>query len=165
MKKAWEDRPREVAFLLNPAFCGMVSLKGIAAYQDVVAQGAPYVFPFLLLPLVLYPRTRTTMPARSNASLLDWLLNEEAADIRFRFAEQAEDLKLFVQEGLLFASRYARLSVTEEGRWRVAGMSRRRAVPLSAEVESIFTAAVRCGRQLARIDDMAIVMSILGVRP
>lgn len=162
--KSWEQRPREFACLLNPAFCGMISLKGIGAYQNGAGHGAPYVFPFLLLPLVLHKPTRDSMPRSFRRSFLDWILDEGSADIRFSFAGRAKKQLPFVREGLLFAFRHARLSVTADGLLCTHEPERKSRI-ISGEVVGIFQAAEICGRHLAYIDDMATIMSVLGVRP
>ena len=162
--KSWEQRPREFACLLNPAFCGMISLKGIATYQNGAGHGAPYVFPFLLLPLVLHKPTRDSMPRSFRRSFLDWILDEDSADIRFSFAGRAKKQLPFVREGLLFAFRHARLSVTADGLLCTHEPERKSRI-ISGEVGGIFQAAEICGRHLAYIDGMATIMSVLGVRP
>ena len=162
--KSWDQRPREFACLLNPAFCGMISLKGIAAYQSVAGHGAPYVFPFLLSPLVLHKPTRDSIPKSFRRSFLDWILHEDSADIRFSFAKRAKNQLPFVREGLLFAFRHARLSITDGGLLCTHEPERKNRI-VSGEVESIFQAANICGRHLAYINDMVTVMSVLGVRP
>lgn len=104
------------------------------------------------------------MPRSFRRSFLDWILDEDSADIRFSFAGRAKKQLPFVREGLLFAFRHARLSVTADGLLCTHEPERKSRI-ISGEVGGIFQAAEICGRHLAYIDDMATIMSVLGVRP
>jgi hypothetical protein len=45
--KAWDERPREIRNLFNPAFLGLILLRAIEAYQD--ESGKPMPFSLCLL--------------------------------------------------------------------------------------------------------------------
>jgi len=66
--KEWANRPPEIAALLNPAFCGFLMSTGLDAYTQNVNEGAPYAFPFVMLPLVLHKPTRQAFPRSSRTA-------------------------------------------------------------------------------------------------
>ena len=63
--KAWEDRPPEVASLLNPAFCGQVIYRCVEGFTETENAPMPYPLAFLVLPLVLHPPTRASVNANT----------------------------------------------------------------------------------------------------
>ena len=52
--KSWNMRTHEVAFLLNPAFCGRVLYSTIKTYNDKTCRAFPFPLSYLILPLVLH---------------------------------------------------------------------------------------------------------------
>ena len=52
--RRWEERPIEVANLLNPAFCGRLLYQSIVGHSEYESKDMPYVLFFLVLPLVLH---------------------------------------------------------------------------------------------------------------
>lgn len=40
--KKWDERAQEIAFLLNPAFCGRILYTGIKSYSETAHRALPF---------------------------------------------------------------------------------------------------------------------------
>ena len=69
--KSWNERTREVAYLLNPAFCGRLLYAAIKEYERKTQHAFPFPLVYLVLPLVLHKQTRTRISSRTQ--LLQWI--------------------------------------------------------------------------------------------
>lgn len=54
--KAWNERTHEIAYLLNPAFCGRILYSSIKAYNEKTRKSFPFPLIYLILPLVLHKK-------------------------------------------------------------------------------------------------------------
>ena len=54
----WDMRTHEVAYLLNPAFCGRILYSTIKTYNEILNRAFPFPLIYLVLPLVLHKQTR-----------------------------------------------------------------------------------------------------------
>lgn len=63
--KSWNMRSHEVAFLLNPAFCGRVLYSTIKTYNEKTSRAFPFPLIYLVLPLVLHKETRIHINSRT----------------------------------------------------------------------------------------------------
>ena len=66
----WKMRTREIAYLLNPAFCGRILYTTIRAYNEKSHRAFPFPLVYLVLPLVLHkiiltPSGELEVPPRS----------------------------------------------------------------------------------------------------
>jgi hypothetical protein len=72
MMSAWNDRPTEIANLLNPAFCALLLAQAVRGYQEETKVGLPYALAFLVLPLVLHKPTMTRSAAELQLEFSHW---------------------------------------------------------------------------------------------
>ena len=63
--RPWTTRPREEANLLNPPFCSLLLTLATEHYERTAKVNMPYVYAFLVLPIVLH-----TTPSRMYWALL-----------------------------------------------------------------------------------------------
>lgn len=56
---SWNKRTREVAYLLNPAFCGRMLYSAINAYSIKTKRAFPFPLVYLVLPLVLHKENKS----------------------------------------------------------------------------------------------------------
>src|SRR5437867_10652346 len=98
----WQHRPPEVAYLLNPAFCGAIIRHCILRYRkESVSKGAfPYPLTFLILPIVLHQRTRTSIPKMTRGQFHVWL--QSNSYIRIGLADRARALVPVTKESISF---------------------------------------------------------------
>ena len=74
----WETRSTEVANLLNPAFCGELMLCCIKTYMETSKKPFPYPLVFLILPIILHKKTRTSISKTTREQLHVWIrFNQE----------------------------------------------------------------------------------------
>lgn len=97
----WEQRPVEIANLLNPAFCAVLLRDAIAAYSKKDKQGMNYLLVYLILPLVLHKTTRRSIPSRGNMTLIEWIEKHETNN--WVFVDHIRQLIPFSKEALIFA--------------------------------------------------------------
>lgn len=164
--KEWTKRPSEIATLLNPAFCGFLLLIGLDAYIKKINEGAPYAFPFVMLPLVLHKPTRHAFPRSSRTSFSTWITNADTASVvKIGFAERAKNMVPYVKETLLFAMQHNSIYVTKAGQLKISHPVPKSFPKATQDVNECVWAAVRCGKLFSMVGDFKTAMALLGVRP
>jgi hypothetical protein len=163
---SWTARPREEANLLNPPFCSLLLTLAMEHYQRTAKCAIPYVYPFLILPLVLHKATREGLPRTTLKSLSTWI--EENPAFRARLPDNVRALRPFVQEALLYGLVHGCLVIDEEGTFSLGkkprGLTRYEASS-SDEVRDCFKRAQFVGRWLATAGSVPTVMALWGIRP
>ena len=163
--KAWEDRPPEVACLLNPAFCGQVIYQCVRGFADEAGAPMPYPLAFVILPLVLHPRTRATMDGGTR-HLQVWLNTHQP--IKIGLAERARTLVPHTREALLFLYQTRTVTLREEdAAVAITGplrRARRRFEP-GDETRSCLNKAGVLGKWFARTESPATIYVSLGLMP
>ncbi len=163
--KEWAKRSPEIAALLNPAFCEFILSTGINEYTKHVNDGAPYAFPFLLLPLVLHKTTRQLFPRTSRTLFSAWITNAKSASAKIGFAERANNMAPYVKEALIFAMQNNRIYVTDSGRLKTSNPALKSLPNATKEVNECIRAAVMCGKWFFMVGDFKTAMALLGVKP
>ena len=97
-----DDRSLEARRLLNPAFCGALISAAAAAYEKEANTGMPYLYVFLVLPIVLHPDTRERLPRSAATRLVTW--TERNGEVIAQVPKRMADLAPASRSGLLFAS-------------------------------------------------------------
>ena len=97
----WEKRPVEVANLLNPAFCAVLLQHTVQSYCTEDPQGMDYLLAFLVLPLILHPARRKSIPQQTRVSLIAWA--EKQRDVNYNLVEHVLEMVPFTKEALIFA--------------------------------------------------------------
>lgn len=165
----WNERPCEVANLLNPAFIGALLRKAIDGYSGEVKSGMPFELLFLVLPFCLHPATAFRLPRSPTATPLHvWLQREENRDVLVSFAERASALVPFVREAILFACERGVLVIDENGRLGggangLRGITNYRSI--GKEVREGIRLAELVGRWFALAGTTSTVFALMGVRP
>jgi hypothetical protein len=163
--RAWPQRPREEAALLNPAFIGLILHQAAQTFEEESGQGLPFALAFLVPPVVVAESVRTALPSRKDSSLAAWL--QSYPDIRLRFAEHAAAMVPIVREGLVFAlaARSIRLSDTQI---HASPLRRGVASAIASNTED-FRDVIRrtqfVGRWYANAGTTETIMALWGVRP
>jgi hypothetical protein len=162
--KSWEERPIEVAHLLNPAFCGEVLRCSIQKYNEFAPQTFPYSLSFLVLPIVLHRQTRESISLAKREQLHTWM--QEHQDVRIGFAERARRLVPFTKEALTFLLQVGKIIVDDTSGLKLARRASRR-LDSEGENEALdcFRKAEIVGRWFARAGNPANIYTMLGVKP
>jgi len=161
----WDERPLEVATLLNPAFCGEVLRLNIQAYSNINSQGMPFALLYLVLPIVLHSKTRAVIVVQ-NRQLHIWL--KDHPELKINFAERVRDLVPITRESIMFMLQLNALSLDDMGDVHALAGPRRRqssVVAADAEVLACYRAAGVVGRWFARAGTPASVYAMWGIRP
>ena len=95
--KNWNLRTHEVAFLLNPAFCGRVLYSTIKTYNEKANRALPFPLIYLVLPLVLHKETRANINSRTQLQL--WV--QRYPQLLIDFPKRARELVPITNEFLL----------------------------------------------------------------
>lgn len=164
--KSWSDRPTELAYLFNPAYCGWLLREATDGYASEVTGGMPLPLAFLALPLVLHKPTRDLLPRSVASVLLVWL--QEHPEVRVGVAERTRELAPFTREALLFLGARGHLVVSDEGCLTTGGKLGRGKTALvarSGDLKDALQKAKFVGRWFAAAGTAAAVFQALGVCP
>lgn len=160
---AWQNRPPEVANLLNPAFCGVLLRQSVAEYEDRVGTGLPYGLVFLVLPIVLHRPTRDKIRLRMK-QLHPWL--QKYPEVKVDFADRARQLVPITREALAYSLKASAMYLDEEGQLHAVRVEDR--MPAGEEMDEIadcFSKARVIGRWFARAGLPTTIYSMWGVKP
>jgi hypothetical protein len=161
--KSWEARPFEIAYLMNPAFCGEILRRAITRYFETAGESLNYPLSYLVLPIVLHRKTRESIPAKSSEQLHTWL--QKYPEARIGFAERARFLVPITNESLAFLLQSRAVSIDKRAGIKMIG---RRSGPLPTdenEVTDCFKKAEQVGRWFARAGSTANIFTMWGVKP
>lgn len=158
----FDQRPREAAALLNPAFVALLLAHAARQHQDQAGVAMAWPLAFLVPPLVLHEPTRRRLPRAVSTNLLTWVQREPV--LRAGVPERAVALTPTVREALRFGVRLGALRF--EGPTLVAPQSPGSPpTDASAEVRECIARARLLGRWFATLGDPATIMLMLGVSP
>jgi hypothetical protein len=116
MNLRWEERPVEVANLLNPAFLGAILRKSIDGFVEQSPEGMPYEVAFLVLAFALHPGTARRLPPRAASTPLHmWLQRDENRDVLVALSDRITALAPFVREAVIYASQRKVIEITDTG--------------------------------------------------
>ena len=98
--KTWLSRPKEEAYLFNPAFCCTTLSMAMQSYASVKDEGVPFSLAFMFLPIILHKPTRNNLPRNTRTSMAAWL--QENSEARVLFYERLVSLKPHTREAIQF---------------------------------------------------------------
>ena len=164
--KSWAKRPKEEAYLLNPAFCSTALTASIAGYTNIDTEGMPLRISFLVLPIILHKQTREILPIKITTSLPAWI--QENASAKILFYERAKSLTPYTKEAILFGLMNDMLEIQQNGKLqskivdsKVVTLSHK----LEEEAKECVSRARFVGRWLASAGSPQTVMALWGVCP
>jgi hypothetical protein len=160
----WDQRPVEVANLLNPAFCAILLSDAASGYQTEDEGGMPYPLAFLVLPLVLHQRTRDALPKTVRTRMHVWL--QDRPELRVGFAARVRSLVPYTKEALQFAMRSDVVRISASGTL-IAGAATIGESSWSSDSEprACRQRSQLLGRLLARAGDASTIYVMWGIRP
>jgi hypothetical protein len=159
---SWENRPLEVAYLLNPAFCGEVLCQAIKEYNRHTSISFPYPLLFLILPIILHRSTRTKIGAQRQ--MYSWL--QTYPEVKINFAARAKHFVPITKEAINFLLQVKAIEFDETAGIALVPRSRK-SVPLTSgcEVDECYKKAKTLGRWLARAGAPVNNYVMWGVKP
>jgi hypothetical protein len=165
--KRWEDRPEEVANLLNPAFCGHLIYSSVQAHQTENSKPMPYAVAFLVLPLALHATTREAILRAVIRHFEVWIDSNQ--EIKIGLGCRVRSLVPFARETLAFLLQTGALEIQESDAALLIGkrlrQMRGRLFPPSDETKACIKAAAVLGKWFARVNSPATIYASLGLVP
>lgn len=165
--KSWAERPHEVAYLLNPAFTGLVLNGAIKGHENEGGVGIPFPLVYLILPIVLHETTKKSLPDRISSSMPTWL--QENPHAMTQLPERTRNFRSYTQESIRFLSARRMISITSAGLVQagpVPGPSvHKQKKAIGVEEYTAISASAFLGRWFARTGNVATIMTLWGIRP
>ena len=166
--RAWQCRSAEEANLLNPPFMGGLCYEIIKEYCKNTQKEAPYILPFLAVPLVLHKNTRDSLPKTVSTTFVSWALSPAGTQAKAMYAAHTKALVHVVKEAVSFVLKNGSLSITQNGNLELGlnnKFSKQTPLDFTDEVNDCFKRATFCGRWFARAGKIETIMALLGVKP
>lgn len=161
--KSWNERTHEVAYLLNPAFCGRLLYAAIKEYERKTQHAFPFPLVYLVLPLVLHKQTRTRISSRTQ--LLQWIQANQ--HLLIGFARRTKELVVITNEALELLLQSGLIQITKNGELSIAktqrSLSKTRFV--DSEISECITKSEHVARWFASTGKIETIYIGLGVRP
>jgi hypothetical protein len=159
----WEERPPEVAHLLNPSFCGEVLRRAVWGYHQEAGGVFPFPLAYLVLPLALHAPTRKLISGGTKY-LHNWI--EQHSFLLVDFGARARSLVPFTNEALAYMLHTGEISLTPEGALSATPPLDIPASPqLTDDARECLTKGQAIGRVLSRAQSPEAAFVSLGVRP
>lgn len=161
--KAWKDRAKEVAYLLNPAFCGRILYNTIKVYNEVSKRPLPFPLIYLVFPLILHKKTRLIISSRTQ--LLVWL--QRNPEIFIGFSERSKNMVPITNEAIEFLLQSGMIKLTNNAELVISQTLR----PISktkytnTEVKECITKGEHVAKWFAATGKVETIFISLGVRP
>lgn len=162
--RSWNERPREIKNLFNPAFCSLLLLKAIQGYEEKNQEGIPFSLLLLILPLCLYKQSREVFIKNSRSYFLKII--EKKPQLLIGFADRVHNLLPYTFEALGFSMHINGFTITENGRFILQPKSIKKAyVKGTKEFIEIQKVAQMLGRKFSQNMDAVTIYTAFGVRP
>lgn len=156
----------EESRLLNPAFMGLLVARAAHGFKKETNQNLPFVYSFLIAPLVLHGETRERLPATVVTRLVGW--TERNGDLITLLPRRMSDVAPATRRGILLAATTSivRLGVAANIEPLIAEKSLAKFSndSVSEELNSILAKAAFVGRWLATSGLPSTVLTTFGVR-
>ena len=111
---AWDERPVEIANLLNPAFCALLLRGTVLEYAKAIPTGGMDLpLAFMVLPIVLHKATREALPKTTISKFHIWF--QEHQELRIGFLSRVQQQAPFTRESLQFAMQRGTLALNDHG--------------------------------------------------
>lgn len=160
----WGKRTPEIAYLLNPSFCAAILYATLGGYQKKSGLGMDFTLTYLILPIILYKRTRDRIDSRTN--MVVWL--QRNPDALIGFPERARSLVVFTNEAIEFLLHQQSISI--DGRKvtikkSISNQKKNRFCGIDPEIADCIQKAAHLGRWFFNIRSDESIYAAWGVRP
>lgn len=159
------EQPREVARLLNPAFCAALIMRSAQGFADATKTPMHLVLAYLVLPIVLHEPTRESLPRSNTTKFSTWILQHP--QVRAGLTERCQAMLPFTSAGLSLLLRAKAVSINERGFILVNDVTLRGATTFpkrTTEIGRCWSRALLLGQLFGSVPRPARVLISLGVR-
>lgn len=161
--KSWNIRAHEVAYLLNPAFCGRILYTTIKTYGEKTNRAFPFPLIYLVLPLVLHKGTRSSINSRTQ--LLLWV--QKYPQLLIDFPQRAKELIPITNESIEFLLQTGKIILTPNGELEAPASTR--SLSKTKFVDDEVTECIKKSEHIAKwfagAGKVETIYVELGVRP
>ena len=161
--KRWSQRTHEIAYLLNPAFCGRLLYAAIKEYERNLKRSIPFPLVYLILPLVLHKPTRDQINSRTR--FLRWIQGNQY--LLIGFPRRASELVVITNEAIEMLLQANMIQLTQNGELCIVSsekaLSKTRFV--NSEISECITKSEHVARWFASAGRIETIYIGLGVRP
>lgn len=156
-------RSHEVAFLLNPAFCGRVLYSTIKTYNEKTSRAIPFPLIYLVLPLVLHKETRIHINSRTQLQL--WV--QRYPQLLIDFPQRARELVPITNESVEFLLQTGKILLTPNGELEISPTSKTLSKTkfVDDEISECLKKAEHIAKWFAAAGKVETIYIELGVRP
>lgn len=160
---SWSERTHEVAYLLNPAFCGRLLYSTISTYYVRTQRAFPFPLIYLILPLVLHKETRENINSRKQLHL--WV--QEYPQLLIDFPKRAEELVPITNESIELLLQTGKLILTPDAELKIypASRSLSKTKYTDSEISDCLLKCEHIAKWFAATGKVENVYIELGVRP
>ena len=161
--RKWCERSKEVAYLLNPAFCGRLIYNTVKKYGEVTHRAFPFPLIYLILPLLLHKHTRELINSRTK--MLIWL--QRYPEITINFARRTKDLIQITNEAIEFLMQTEKIRLTNNGEVEIVITSKTisKSKFINDEIKECISKSEHVAKWFAGVGKVETIYVSLGVRP
>lgn len=158
--KKWDNRPDEIKYLLNPAFCGLLIYIVMEEYIKKTKSSFPFLLSYLILPLLLPDNVRHRINRTKYFSRWVQLSSSQLIS----FSRMAKALVPFTNEAIEFLLQSGSINLTQNGSFNVCSKALRKSTN-NSELKDFIKKARQIGRWFSETNDVASIYICLGVKP
>ena len=161
--KSWNDRPRELRNLFNPAFLGVVMLRAIKEFQKEGGKAMPFSLCLLIPALALHKETRETLKMGMRTYFVK--IVEDNPKLLVDLTARLQGLFPYTMDALGYLLSQGAIMVDDKGHIAAVDGAIRTTISGTQETIDCQKVARSLGRKFAQISDRATVYVTLGIRP
>ena len=160
---SWNEHTHEVAYLLNPSFCGRMLYSTIRTYYTKTQQAFPFSLVYLVLPLVLHKETRESINSRKQLHL--WV--QQYPQLLIDFPQRATELIPITNEAIELLLQTEKLNLTPNAELEISSVSRSlsKTKYVDSEIRECLLKCEHIAKWFAAAGKVENVYIELGVRP
>ena len=160
----WEERPQELAALINPAFGALLLNAASLGHVKASDSGLPFIASFLVLPIILHRDTRTSLPRTLRAKMHSWVADH--GEIKADFAGRARAMAPYTREALAFGTERRILTLNRDGALYGRTVSNTKTNwSKDDEPSDCMRKSEFLGRWLGDTGDLSGIFAMWGIRP
>lgn len=159
----WHFRAKEVAYLLNPAFCGRLLYGCIKKYNEETKRNFPFPLIYLILPLVLHKKTRERISSRTQLTI--W--QQRYPELLIGFADRTKDMVQITNEAIEFLLQSGTVLLTNSAELEISQTIRSlsKTKYVNDEIKDCINKSEHVAKWFAATGKVETIYVSLGVRP
>lgn len=161
--RAWNNRPRELRNLFNPAFLGVIILRAIDEFETENGKPMPFSLCILIPALSLHKDTRDTLKKGIRTYLVK--IVEDNPKLLVELPDRLRGLFPYTMDALGYLLAQGAIVIDENGKITAIDGSIKKTISGTQETQDCQKVARSLGRKFAQISDRATVYTTLGIRP